>query len=520
MQRTHTTSLLYFLLFLSMMFIDSGQIAAQGQDVYTSSPYQTIYTHLFYLQPESYDPSIASLAIDPTTVSDSTERQRAAIQLKQILDGKGLFVNVDLLPKSPDYVDSFTNQSTYVLFPNELPQVYITRVGDNWYYSKQTMQVLDEVHRSIFPLGSTFLMNLFPEFGHRVFLGLAIWQYIGLMLAVLLAVLAYYFFTRLLRPFIRQLLKKYFSKNEEIKSTLRQVDRISSAVSLLVILQLIWFIVPMLLLPIKFGAFVSTVIRIMQVLAIALILLRIANFFMQYVHSLISRTESKMDDQMFPIIRRIVQLLIFLGAALQVLNLLNVNVTALIAGVSIGGLAVALAAQDAVKNFIGSLMIFADRPFQVGDYIVGSGFEGEVVEVGFRTTRIKSIDTSIISVPNGSLSNMNVQNLGVRQLRIFNTIIGVTYDAKPEQLKGYTTDLVDLIIKHEALSNESYYVHIKELADSSINIMFRAYLDVPSYADELRIKEELIYEIMSLANKNGLSFAYPSQSIYINTDKK
>jgi MscS family membrane protein len=208
-------------------------------------------------------------------------------------------------------------------------------------------------------------------------------------------------------------------------------------------------------------------------------------------------------------------LVIFVGALLQILSLFEVNITALIAGVSIGGLAIALAAQDAVKNFIGSIMIFADKPFQIGDYIVGSGFEGEVKEVGFRTTRIQALDTSIVAVPNGSIANMNIENKGVRVMRLFNTVINLTYESKPEQLKNYVSDLKQLIIDHPRVADENYYVHIKELANSSINVMFRAYLNVPGYADELALKEELIYVIMELAEKNGLDFAFPSQTVYM-----
>ncbi len=477
-----------------------------------SSPYHAVFNHLHYLQPDSYEPALSAVSLNYAACADSAECIERAIQLKQILDGEGLFVNLEVLPKRGDYVDSSSNKATYVLFPELLPEVYLVRKDENWFFAPQTLQLIPTIHKKVFPFGSTFLMNLFSSFGQRTFLNLAIWQYLGFLLIALCSFILYWFTQRLLRPFVRRALKRWILKDDG--EQLKLVDRLTSAISLLLILQIILYLVPMLLLPIKLGAFLTKAITIIQIACIALVLIRVANFFIYHLNALVTTTSSKMDDQLLPLLKKIVHLVIVAGAILQVLHVLEVNVTALIAGVSIGGLAIALAAQDAVKNFIGSIMIFADKPFQIGDYIIGSGFEGQVEEVGFRTTRIKSIDTSIISVPNGTLANMNIQNLGVRSLRIFDTKIGVTYDAQPEQLRAYVNDLKNLILNHEMLANQNYYVHVKEMAESSINIMFRAYLEVPGYSDELKIKEEIIYEMMQLAKSNGLEFAFPSQTIY------
>ena len=495
-----------------LVFILGTKSQAQEFEPSTASPYHTVFTHLYYLQPDSYVPEFAAQAIDPSAVSDSVDRIKKSIQLKQILDGEGLFVNLEKIPRRMDYLDSTTKESEYTLFPNEKPQIYLVRKGDNWYYAPQTIQLIPNLHRQLFPLGSTFLMNLFPGFGQRTFLGLAIWQYFGFAFLFLFGYFMYWITHRVLRPFVRRIFRRYLS--EDAVEQIRLIDLLASALSMLIILQIVRYVVPMLLLPIETGAIITKLINIIQVALIALVLIRIVNFFIYHLQSLVGRTENKMDDQLLPLLKKIIHLVIIAGAVLQSLTLMNINVTALIAGVSIGGLAVALAAQDAVKNFIGSIMIFADKPFQIGDYIIGSGFEGQVEEVGFRTTRIKSIDTSIISVPNGTLANMNIQNLGVRSMRIFNTSLSMTYDAQPAQLKAYVNDLKTLILDHPMLANDNFYVYVREMAESSINIMFRAYLQVPGYADELKVKEEIIYEMMELAKKNGLEFAFPSRTIY------
>ena len=198
-----------------------------------------------------------------------------------------------------------------------------------------------------------------------------------------------------------------------------------------------------------------------------------------------------------------------------ILDLLNVNVTALIAGISIGGLALALAAKDTVQNLFGSAMIFIDRPFQVGDYILAGGHEGTVVEVGFRSTRIMQIDTSIVSIPNGAVADMPLTNLGVRLSRLFNITIGVTYETPPDLIQEYIARLKQLILDHPKTNDDPFYVNLSGLADSSISIMFRCQVQVESYAEDVVVKEELLFSIIRLAEEMGVEFAYPTTTVHM-----
>ena len=202
------TSLFVFLLY-------SFSAVAQDVPVGTESPYQTVFTHLFYLQPDSYDPGLSATTFDASQVPDSATRVELAIKLKQILDGEGLFVDMDLLPKDASFIDSATNKAIYTLFPTELPEIYLINKGSNWYYSSATVNAISELHQKIFPFGSTFLMNLFPEFGNRQFLGLALWQYIGFILIALIGFLLYWIIQQLLRPFIRRVLRKWLTEDEK-----------------------------------------------------------------------------------------------------------------------------------------------------------------------------------------------------------------------------------------------------------------------------------------------------------------
>ena len=146
---------------------------------------------------------------------------------------------------------------------------------------------------------------------------------------------------------------------------------------------------------------------------------------------------------------------------------------------------------------------------------MAGGMEGTVVEVGFRSTRLMTIDTSIISIPNGQMANMSLTNLGLRDARLFNIMIGVTYDTPPERLEQFIAGLRELILENEKIRHDMYYVHLRELADSSLNIMFRCYITVPTFAEEAVVKEELLFQIIRLAEKLGVNFAFPSTSVYL-----
>jgi len=477
------------------------------------SPYNTMFVHLYYLQPESYEPSKAAVTIS-RSVKDSAERVKAAIQLKQIMDGKALFVRLNLLPQETDFVDTTTTSRKhfYTPFPEKLPELYLEKVGSKWYYSDETVKNISSLHKQIYPFGTARLLNLLPKTGQRQFLGLDLWQYIAIGILLTLIWLGRFVLSRLLIPIITRFVKSRI-KSETIDSA--QILKIANSMSMLFLVWLAQKLVPVLQLPIAIAEWSILALNIIFVGIAILLLLRILGLIMSYAAKFAETTESKMDEQLLPIISRIIQVFIVLGGLIEVFRLLDINLTAFIAGLSIGGLALALAAKDTVANLIGSAMIFFDRPFQIGDYVVGSGFEGTIVEVGFRTTRIRQIDTTITSVPNGSIANMVIANKGMRIFRLFVLNLGVTYDTPPLLIEKFLEGLKLIINNHPDTIKENYYVHFNNLEASSLNILFRVSLNVPGYAGELIAKEELILGIMRLAESLGVRFAFPSTTLYM-----
>lgn len=473
------------------------------------SPYNAIYVHLYYLQADTYRPGIAAQTIHP---SAEGKREELAVKLKQVLDGRGLYVRLNQLPKAADYLDTLTDKNYYTPFPSQLPQVYLERSNGKWYYSRETVKALPGLYRKTFPLGAEFLRNMLPIQSQKTFLGLKAWQYLGIVVVMLFLTLLHLLLSRFLRPMVNLVAHRKFSLSEYDRKTIQKLSRYLS------LIVITWFaekLVPSLLLPIKAAEFVNKSLEILMASFFVLLGIFIVDAFTTKAEKITESTESRMDDQLLPILNRIFKIVVFIFGLFYVLKLLEVNVAALIAGISIGGIALALAAQDTVRNFIGSAMIFFDRPYQVGDFIVGDGIEGTIEEVGFRTTRIRKVDTSMLSVPNGSLANMNITNLGVRYFRMLNLTLGVLYSTPVAKIEEFVQRLKQMVADNPMLSNEPVYVHLNQFSASSLDILFRCYINVNDFAEELEHREQVILEILRIAEDIGISFAFPSTSMYI-----
>ncbi|MCB0597847.1 MAG: mechanosensitive ion channel family protein [Lewinellaceae bacterium] len=501
----------FFLLFVSLPLLLHGQRDAGEVPVTLETPYNTVLVHLHYLQPESYQPEVAARTI--YGVQDSARAVRLAIQLKQVLDGKGLMVMLNKLPLNSNYQeDSTANRNVYTLFPRELPQVYLEKTGGRWYYSEETVQLIPELHKEVYPFGADLLLNLLPQFGQQQILGMALWQYIGLLAILLLSILVHLALSRLLTPVVRRLARRR-AQAQGVSPEL--VWKIARTASVYIVLRLIKAFLPVLQLPIESASFAVMAIRIISVLLVVYILLRILDVFVFYADRLTRRTESKMDEQLLPMLKRSIQFLFLAGGMIQILRVLQVDITTLIAGISIGGLALALAAQDTLKNLFGSLTIFLDKPFQIGDWINFSDVDGTVEEVGFRSTRVRTFANSLVYVPNGKLADMVVNNYGLRTFRRFNTKISITYDTPTELIDKFVEGLREIVAAHPHTRKDYYEIHLNELSSSSLDILFYIFFEVPSWSDELKARHEVLLGIIGLAHSLGIRFAFPTQTMHI-----
>ena len=241
-----------------------------------------------------------------------------------------------------------------------------------------------------------------------------------------------------------------------------------------------------------------------------------------FLTHLAKKSESRLDDMMVPVLRRCLRITIVILVLVQVAQILSDKpITSIIAGLGIGSLAIALAAQDSLKNFFGSLIIFTDKPFEMGDRIVVDGHDGPVEEVGLRSTKIRTLDGHLVTVPNGELANKTIQNIGKRPFirRIAN--ITVTYDTSSEKLDRALDILKELLDNHEGMSEDfPPRVFFNEFNDTSLNIIVIYWYFPPAYFDYLAFTEKFNKEVFRRFNEEGIDFAFPTQTIHLAGDPK
>lgn len=486
-----------------------------------STPQEVANQHIYYLTEEyDVDKAAAALVGDPKKVTDET--RNLAIKLKQIFDGKGLMVRADLIPDNPDYIDSTSKNAVYVLFPNELPEIYITRpligkdkrdrkYADYWRFDPASIKLIPELHRSVYPLGSHYLLELLPQ-GGSSFLGLKAWQYLAIFVLGIIGFLLNFIIWRLLNIMFKILANTKLGRNHFDSDIIIKISRV---ISYLVVAYVIFIFFPVLMLPVWISYYFLAFLRVFNTVCAVLVVLNTVELARSYFEAIVSKTESTSDDQLLPIFIRILKVIVVIIGAIYVLDVFNVDLTALIAGLSIGGLAIALAAQDTVKHLIGSVMIYADRPFQLGDFISSGEIVGTVEDIGFRSTRIRTPDSSLISVPNGSLVDMVVNNMGSLKYRRFNTTIGVAYYTPPALIEKFVEGLRAINEAHPLTKSETSFIHLNNMGGSSLDILFIIYFNTTAYASNLILKEEIIFSILNLAEVLNVHIAFPSTSVYI-----
>jgi MscS family membrane protein len=482
-------------------------ITAQDFPLDQLSPQSAVYKHLYFLQEYVYYPEKAGEVFQGTSLEKNAE---LAIKLKQILDSRGIYVDIFLLPRDPNYTDSLSGRNRFVLSP-ELPAIALEKKGELWYYTNETAAKIPGLYNRTFPLGSGELMHLFPSLRTVKIIGLFAWQWIGIGVLLLFFLILHLLFTKLIEVFTARLIQSPTVPKAQRIAT----HRMAIPLSWFIQLHAVQLFIPALQLPVQAAHVVMLLFHLLGPLVLAFTLWRVVDLLMYFAARRAEKTETTLDDQLVPLMSKVLKVLVIGFGVVLMLRALNFNIAALIAGVSIGGLAVALAAQDTIKNMFGSLMIFIDKPFQIGDWIQASGVDGTVESVGFRATRVRTFANSLVYVPNGKLADLSVDNFGMRKFRRFRTIIAVEYSTDPEKIDAFVEGMKELVMAHPKTRKDYYEIHLNDFGDSSLNILFYIFFEVPTWSDELRARHEIMLEIIKLAKKLGVVFAFPTQTLHV-----
>jgi MscS family membrane protein len=252
-----------------------------------------------------------------------------------------------------------------------------------------------------------------------------------------------------------------------------------------------------------------------MILAVAWILLRLVDVAGQSIRDRLLTRGQIQGIALIPGLVRGVKIVIVGFTIVFMLNAFGYQVTALMAGLGIGGIAVALAAQKSVENLIGGVTIYADRPLRVGDFCRFGDRVGTVEEVGLRSTRVRTLDRTVVSIPNADFSGFELENFSVRDKIWFHPRIALRYETSPDQIRYILVEIRKMLYSHPKVDPDPARVRFVELGAYSLDLEIFAYVKTTDYAEYLEVAEDLNLRIMEIVAAAGSSFAFPSQTTYI-----
>lgn len=224
---------------------------------------------------------------------------------------------------------------------------------------------------------------------------------------------------------------------------------------------------------------------------------------------------TKANESMVRMICKTLKIIIYIIGGVILISELGYNISGLIAGIGIGGVAIALAAQDTASNIIGALMIVLDKPFEVGDWISVDTTEGSVEEFTFRSTRIREAKNSVVSIPNSTIVNSSITNWSRLQKRRINIDLVLEFGTSLKKVADVQNDILIYLENEENILNDSLFVKFSDIKDDGYNLKILCYTPIINYLDYMAYLDTFNYKIMSILNKNKVSLAYKSQTLYI-----
>ncbi|MFP6682937.1 MAG: mechanosensitive ion channel family protein, partial [Gammaproteobacteria bacterium] len=336
------------------------------------------------------------------------------------------------------------------------------------------------------------------------------WQWIGILSIVLAGIILDKLVAVLLSLFVK------FWRTHYAKGAFRNIsDSILRPFGLMAMAFAWWAglnllglaanVLVILLVSVKFLAALSTVwgaFRLVDLLA-------------AFLQDAAAKTSSRLDDVLVPLFTKTMKVFVTVTGAVFIADNLDIDVTSLLAGLGLGGLAFALAAKDVAGNLFGSVTVLLDQTFHVGDWVIIGDVEGSVEHIGFRSTRIRTFYDSQVSVPNSNLITANVDNMGKRSYRRLSCKLSIAYDTPPERIDAFCEGIRELARLHPYTRKDYYHVYLNEFSASALEVLVYVFWQTPDWGTELRERHRFLVDCLRIAKRLGVEFAYPTQTLYM-----
>ena len=369
-------------------------------------------------------------------------------------------------------------------------------------------QAKAEPHLNLLVFIETELSQFFPQ-AKTLFLGTASWRWIFAGLSVLILLL-------MKRFMLTKLLKWFKTLSGKTENTFddQVVELLNKPLSCLLMIVGIYGSSNWINLSESLERFINFCYRISLIILFTWFLVCLIELSTKFLEDLAAKSSSTLDDYVVPFVSRIIKIATYSIGGMLVIQEFGINVAGIIAGLGVGGLAFALAAQETLANWFGAIMIYTDRPFEVGHWIKTSQFEGVVEEVGLRSTRIRTFAQTVVSIPNRQIAVDVIENFNKMQKRRISLKLGVTYETTPAMLEESVERIRDILRNHEEVDQSFWLVKFTDFGDSALEIFVYYFTLTTNWEEYLSIKQEINLRIMQRLKAIGVEFAFPSMSIY------
>lgn len=504
-----------FLLNLLVAFAqDPADLSAQTN---RNTPRQTLTTYYWWLQenPAQWKPELAAQCLDLSHLEDHSQGIELAIHLRRWLDAKGIYVNPKSVPDIADYVDPKSEQTRFWLSDNseDLKRIYLTKTENLWLFSSETVAAIPELYGEEFPPLVDFVFDNLPKrFRYEIpVLGVKLWQIVGVVLLAFVA----WLLGGLTRLIIDHPLRKLVSKTKTNWDDVA-FDALSKPLALLVVSGFLASTFHLLLFA-KLNRYAEIGFGTLAIISIVWGLYRLAEGVSDQLKKMAELTESQADDHLVPLVRIGLRIVVVSIGILLILQSLGINVGTLVAGLGIGGLAVALAAQNILGDLFASITIAADKPFAIGEDIQVGDQSGKVEYIGLKTTRLRSANGELLIYSNTDLLKNLIRNFKRMHERRVVRAIGITYQTSPVKLESIPRMLEEIVNKHSQARFDR--AHLKNFGASSLDFELVYWIKSPDFRVHMDIGHKIGIEILQRFEKEGIEFAYPTQTLILEQAK-
>jgi MscS family membrane protein len=393
----------------------------------------------------------------------------------------------------------------------------VTRLADYYeatrhlpYKPGALVGIYDEyTHGSGLILPRSWSGNL-PTWSKRIVLGQAVWQWLGLAIVAAAAVAA-----------VRALLR-WGRRWDERHAAAAPRARFGLPAALLAGVAVAYFARLIILLVLGFigdaWTPLSTLIWVLTFAALGWLVVLVTGRVADAVNAARYAEAGSIDSHLVRIVLRLASLVLLVSLFIYAAGFFGIPLTPVIASLGVGGLAIALAVRPTLENVIGGLTLFADKPVRIGDFCRFGSEEATVEEIGLRSTRLRKLDDTVISMPNSDFSQRELTNYSRRRRRLYQTTIGLRYETTEEQLRAVIVELDKMLRDHPQVLHERLHVRFDGFGASSLDVAIFVYVSATDWLQYLEVREDINFKIMSIVGAVGTGFAFPSQTSYLALD--